>query len=266
MGRHGDNRAFLSNQSRRKFACPSFGAPNAMTPAITLPSFAPVEYQTLRDNAYAQLREALMTGQFIPGQRVTIRGLAAALGMSPTPIREAVRRLAAERAIEAEPNRWMRIPILTAAQLRELRAIRLALEGLAAEEAARRITPAEIAEVQRHEAEIVALRPLGDPKQMIPRISRLHFAIYRASAMPDLVRIIESLWLRSAPYSNLLFPGYTRMEKGRLRAAVIAALKCRDALEARNLIQADIAGALDYILTFADRPTWPKIQFDPAAE
>jgi DNA-binding GntR family transcriptional regulator len=84
--------------------------------------------------------------------------------------------------------------------------------------------------------------------------------------MPDLVRIIESLWLRSAPYSNLLFPGYTRMEKGRLRAAVIAALKRRDALEARNLIQADIAGALDYILTFADRPTWPKIQFDPAAE
>jgi DNA-binding GntR family transcriptional regulator len=225
-----------------------------VTAAPPLPAFAPVEHQTLRDNAYAQLREALMTGQFEPGQHLTIRGLAAALGVSPTPIREAVRRLATERAIEAEPNRWMRIPVLSAAQLRELRAIRLALEGLATEEAARRITPAELDEVRRLEAEIVALRPGGDPKQMIPRISRLHFAIYRASAMPDLVRIIESLWLRSAPYSNLLFPGYTRSERGRLRAAVIKALERQDAAGARRFMEADIGGALDYLLRRAEAP------------
>lgn len=225
-----------------------------MSASTPLPAFAPVEHQTLRDNAYAQLREALMTGQFEPGQHITIRGLAAALGVSPTPIREAVRRLATERAIEAEPNRWMRIPVLSVAQLRELRAIRLALEGLATEQAAQRITEAELGEVRRLEAEIVALRPIGAPKQMIPRISRLHFAIYRASAMPDLVRIIESLWLRSAPYSNLLFPGYTRSERGKLRAAVIDALERRDAAGARRFIEADIGGALDYLLHRADAP------------
>jgi len=199
-----------------------------------------------------------MTGQFEPGQHITIRGLAAALGVSPTPIREAVRRLATERAIEAEPNRWMRIPILSVAQLRELRAIRLALEGLATEHAAQRITEVELEEIRRLEAEIVALRPSGAPKQMIPRISRLHFAIYRASAMPDLVRIIESLWLRSAPYSNLLFPGYTRAERGKLRALVINALERRDATAARRFIEADIGGALDYLLRRADAPGWPS--------
>jgi DNA-binding GntR family transcriptional regulator len=228
--------------------------------AATLPAFAPVEHQTLRDNAYAQLREALMTGQFEPGQHLTIRGLAAALGVSPTPIREAVRRLAAERAIEAEANRWMRIPVLSADQLRELRAIRLALEGLATERAAERITGAELAEVRRLEADIVALRPAGTPKQMIPRISRLHFAIYRASRMPDLVRIIESLWLRSAPYSNLLFPGYTRNERGRLRAGVLAALEGRDSAAARAAMEADIGGALDYLIILAERPAWPLRQ------
>jgi DNA-binding GntR family transcriptional regulator len=229
-----------------------------MSEPAPLPSFAPVEHQTLRDNAYAQLREALMTGLFEPGQHLTIRGLAAALGVSPTPIREALRRLAAERAIEAEPNRWMRIPVLSAIQLAELRAIRVALEGLAAAEAAQRITEEELEEVRRLEAAIVALRPSGERKQMIPLISRLHFAIYRASGMPDLVRIIESLWLRSAPYSNLLFPGYTRIERGRLRAEVIAALERRDAAAARSFIEADIGGALDYLISLARSATWPS--------
>lgn len=223
-----------------------------------LPAFAPVEHQTLRDNAYAQLREALMTGQFEPGQHLTIRGLAAALGVSPTPIREAVRRLVAERAVEAEANRWMRIPLLSVEQLRELRAIRLALEGLATEEAARRMTRAALVEVRRLEREIVVLRPSGDPKQMIPRISRLHFAIYRASGMPDLVRIIESLWLRSAPYSNLLFPGYTGVERGRLRATVIAALQERDSTAARVAMEADIGGAVDYLIGLAKAQDWPN--------
>ena len=93
---------------------------------------------------------------------------------------------------------------------------------------------------------------------MIPRISRLHFAIYRGSGMPDLVRIIESLWLRSAPYSNLLFPGYTGVDRGRLRATVIAALQERDAAAARAAIEADIGGAVDYLIGLANAQGWPK--------
>jgi len=230
-----------------------------------LPAFAPVEHQTLRDNAYAQLREALMTGKFEPGQHITIRGLASALGMSPTPIREALRRLAAERAIEAEPNRWMRIPILSVDQLTELRAIRIALEGLAAAHAARRITDVELEEVRHLEAQIVALRPRGERKEMIPLISRLHFAIYRAAAMPDLLRIIESLWLRSAPYSNLLFPGYTRVERGKLRASAIAALERHDSLGTREFLEADIGGALDYLIDVAKGGGWPTPAIDCAS-
>ncbi|WP_439578852.1 GntR family transcriptional regulator, partial [Elioraea sp.] len=164
--------------------------------------FTVVEHTTLRDHAYARLREALMTGRFDPGEHLTIRGLAAAFGVSPTPIREAVGRLAAEGAIEAEANKWMRVPRLSAEELRELRDIRVALEGLATERAAALITPRELAEVERFDAEIVALRPSGDWKAMMARISRLHFAIYRASRMPALVRMIEGLWLRAAPQAT----------------------------------------------------------------
>jgi DNA-binding GntR family transcriptional regulator len=207
---------------------------------------------SLRDHATRELRQALMAGRFEPGQRITIRGLADELGVSMTPVREAVARLAAERAIEAEPNRWMRIPLLTAAELRELRDIRVALEGLATERAAALATPALIAELTAREAEIVALRPRGEAKAMIPAIGRLHFAIYRASAMPALVQLIEGLWLRSGPYVNLLFRGYTAQERGSLRAATLRALSRGDGPAARRSMEADIGNALDWVIGLAE--------------
>jgi DNA-binding GntR family transcriptional regulator len=216
--------------------------------------FATVEHSTLRDHAYARLREALLTGAFAPGEKLTIRGLAAAFGMSPTPIREAVGRLAAERAIETIPNSFMRVPLLSADALRELRDIRVALEGLATERAASRITPAELAEVKRLDAAIVALRPMGDAKAMIPLISQLHFTVYRAARSPELVRLIEGMWLRTAPHVHLLFPGYTTAERGRLRTALIAALARGDAAAARRSLEADIGNALDYIIALVEVP------------
>jgi DNA-binding GntR family transcriptional regulator len=210
--------------------------------------FSTVEHTTLRDHAYARLREALMTGQFAPGEKLTIRGLAAAFGISPTPIREAVGRLAAERALQAEPNRFLRVPLLSVAELQELRDIRLALEGLAVERAAGRITKAELDEVMRLDAAIVALRPGGQARAMIPCISQLHFAIYRAARMPALLRLIEGCWLRTAPHVHLLFPGYTRHEKGALRAALIAALRRGDAEAARENLEEDVGRALDHII------------------
>ena len=225
-------------------------------------AFSAVEHTTLRDHAYARLREALMTGRFEPGEHLTIRGLAEAFGVSPTPIREALGRLAAEGAIEAEPNKWMRVPRLCAAELRELRDIRVALEGLATERAASLITPKELAEVKRCDAEIVALRPSGDWKAMMPWINRLHFAVYRASRMPALVKLIEGLWLRAAPQATWLFPGYTGTERGTLRAATIRALERHDAASARRSMEADVGNALDYLIGLAEAEQRPEASAD----
>jgi len=219
---------------------------------------APEAAHTLRDQATRELRRMLMTGRFEPGQRLTIRGLAETLGVSMTPVREAVARLAAERAIEAEPNRWMRIPLLSAGELRELRDIRVALEGLATERAAARMTPALLEELAAREAEIVALRKGGEPKARIAAIHRLHFTIYRASAMPALVEMIEGLWLRSGPYVNLLFPGYTAQERGSLRGATLRALARGDAASARRSMEADVGNALDWLIGLAESAAWPK--------
>jgi DNA-binding GntR family transcriptional regulator len=213
---------------------------------------SPVPHRTLRDHATKELRQALMAGRFEPGQRMSIRGLADALGMSMTPVREAAARLAAERAIEAEPNRWMRIPLLSPEELRELRDIRVSLEGLATERAAARVTPALVEELRQREAEIVALRPAGDAKAMIPAIGRLHFTIYRASGMPALVQLIEGLWLRSGPYNNLLFQGYTQQERGTLRVATLRALARGDSSAARRSMEADIGNAVDWVISLVE--------------
>jgi len=207
--------------------------------------------RTLRDHAWAQLREALMSGRFASGTKMTIRGLAAALEISPTPVREAVARLAAEGAIEAEPNSWMRVPLLSAAHLRELKEIRLALEGLAAFHAASRLTMADREALRAADAAIVRLRPRQQPAEMIPAIRAFHFTVYRAARMPSLLRLIEGLWLRVAPAANLLFPGYTSAERGRLRALVLAALEAGDGVAARAAMQADIGGAVDFLIETA---------------
>ncbi|BBK41868.1 GntR family transcriptional regulator [Allostella vacuolata] len=213
--------------------------------------FEAVERETLQEAAYRQIRAVLMSGGLAAGEKVTIRGLAGDLGMSWTPIREAVRRLAAEGALEVSPNRWIRVPNLSADELGELKTIRLMLEGHAAEQAALGATPAFLAEQWRLEADIVAWRGRGDVKGMITRINRWHFSIYRAAGMPHLVRMIEGLWLRTAPHTHALFPAFAARDRGRHRQVTLEALERHDGAAARRSMEKDIEGALDFLISRA---------------
>lgn len=206
----------------------------------------------MQEAAYRQIRAVLMSGGLAAGEKVTIRGLAGELGMSWTPIREAVRRLAAEGALEVSPNRWIRVPNLSAEQLRELKTIRLMLEGHAAARAAEGASAAFVAEQWRLEADIVAWRGRDDPKGMITRIARWHFAIYAAADMPHLVRMIEGLWLRTAPHTHGLFPVFAAQDRGRHRQVTLKALAKRNGEAARRSMERDIGGALDYLIARAE--------------
>ena len=99
---------------------------------------------TLSDQAYRALREEITTGELKPGQRVTERALAEHLGVSPTPVREALQRLEHERLIERDAVRSIRIAEPSVARLHELSRIEVALRGVAARLAAERATEQEI--------------------------------------------------------------------------------------------------------------------------
>ena len=104
-----------------------------MTSAAILETLPIIERRTLGDAAYLHLRELLMSGRVGPGERLSLRSLAGALGVSMMPVREAVTRLVADRALEVTPNRAVRVPVMTATQFREMAAIRVEIEGFAAE-------------------------------------------------------------------------------------------------------------------------------------
>jgi DNA-binding GntR family transcriptional regulator len=99
---------------------------------------------TLSDQAYSALRDDITSGQLKPGQRVTERALAGRLGVSPTPVREALQRLEHERLIERDSVRAIRIAEPSVAKLYELALIEAALRGAAARLAADRATAADI--------------------------------------------------------------------------------------------------------------------------
>ena len=93
------------------------------------------ERDNLSDIVYQQLKSGLLRAQFKPHQRFKVRQLAQDLGTSETPVREALMQLSREGAIEIKPRFYIRVRRLTLAEYKEIRAMRLVLEPLAAEHA-----------------------------------------------------------------------------------------------------------------------------------
>lgn len=214
---------------------------------------APPADTSLRQQVYESVRDALTAGRFAPGQKLTFRTVASALGVSLTPVREAMRRLVAEGAFEMQPSRSVRVPLMTRDKLMELCAIRVALEGLAAAEAAGKATRSEIAALRRIAREVAAARSAGDSVTDRQKIREFHFAVYEAARLPTLLRLIEGLWLQTGPYMNLLFPEFIASSRGpAARERIIRALQERDAAAARREMETDIRLTLDYVAGLAD--------------
>jgi len=119
---------------------------------------APIVRQTLNQSVYAELRRALINGSLHSGQVLGIVELARNLGTSTMPVREALARLVAEKALEAMPNRSVRVPLISIERLDDLLRARLLIEGMAVELAAANITDWEIQRLQTFMARTPASR------------------------------------------------------------------------------------------------------------
>ncbi len=198
---------------------------------------------TLNDEVYQELRRAIMSGAIEPGSTMTIRGLAAAFGISLMPVRQALNRLVAEHVLVLRPNRSVALPRIDAARFREITQIRLALEGLAAEEAVARADEVLIARMAAANASAEA----GDvASEVLARNREFHFTLYAASAMPTLVAMIETMWLRVGPLLHAPLRRHLEGRRPRCLSAhrrVLEGLRARDAALVRAAIIADLAEA-----------------------
>lgn len=198
--------------------------------------------ETLQRRVYDELRRLLMQGEIEPGRKLTIRGAAQALGVSMMPVRAALQRLESEGALVGYGGkRVMGIPDLSADAYREIRDIRVEVEGLAAERAAATVTDEEIAESEAHCARMQAAAEAGDRAGYVAANWDFHLSVYRASRMPTLVAIIEGLWLRVGPYVATMMPDRATLVRSMpAHWRIVEALKKRDGRAARAGIAADI--------------------------
>jgi DNA-binding GntR family transcriptional regulator len=211
--------------------------------------------QTLGEQVYAHIRQLLIAGRLTPGDKLALRPVADALGVSMMPVREAVSRLVADRALEVTPNRAVRVPVMRRAQFAQIARVRGEIEGFAAAEAARLRGGAGLDAIIAAEARFRALADSAAPDlpAAVEANQAFHFALYGASALPDLVEIIGALWLKVGPVMNLdLRENPERLKTGsaaRLHAEALAAVRAGDAEAARAAIAADISGAAAFILS-----------------
>ncbi len=171
----------------------------------TAPALEAIQHAPMHEVVYERLRDALSSGEILPGQRLVIRDLADMLGTSVMPIREALRRLEAENAVVAIGGRTLSVPVLTAAEYEEIGMIRAELEGLAAYEAAKVITAKEIKQIEEYAnlSNKAAYDQDGEAAALYNRL--FHQGINNASRKPLLLKMIDSLWLRLGPQMAYTF-------------------------------------------------------------
>jgi|SRR5680860_599947 len=190
----------------------------------------PRSYATKSDFAYTRLREGILAGTFAPGAVLQQSMLAKTIGISTTPLREALRRLMSEGLVELDAHRDARITPLTLEEARDLIELRLSLDPLAASLAAQRRTRDDIRNMrERFE--------FNEPLTNNPTVAKLtthrvfHQAIYEASHNELLIATLNGLWDKA--------DRYRRLGLNVPRTAEERAVKAR---EHRELLEAVIRG------------------------
>ncbi|MEM9775723.1 MAG: GntR family transcriptional regulator [Chloroflexota bacterium] len=146
------------------------------------------------------IRRAILTGQFKPGEKLDQQDLANNLGVSRSPIREALRTLAAEELVTNFAHRGVVVTTRTRAELEELLFIRMMLEGAAARRGAESMNRAQIAVLEKI---VLAGETSNDTQELLQLNNDFHNGIYEAFSQPVLITHIQQLRNKIAPYNRV---------------------------------------------------------------
>ncbi|WCO68086.1 GntR family transcriptional regulator [Iamia majanohamensis] len=223
---------------------------------------------TLADQAYDALREAIISGELAPQEKITERGLAARLAVSPTPVREALRRLEQDQLVDRTGPRTVQVTAFDDDRAAELRLVEGNLRAVAARLAASNARPDQLARIERlldegdaEHARLQARAQAGEPLAVedladLLRITRgFHTAVNEASGNPVLLRLLSMVDAFSLAHRRPRLRGELRDDRGLDIArryaehrAVFAAVRDGDGPEAERLMRdhaaAEALGAL----------------------
>ncbi|HEU4568713.1 MAG TPA: GntR family transcriptional regulator [Marmoricola sp.] len=213
------------------------------------------------DEAYESLRAAILGGEVAPGERLGEVELAEQLGVSRTPVREALRRLAADGLVEVLPNRGARVAQWTTEDLEEIYDLRAMLESHGAARAAERIDPAELPALHRLCAEMEACAERGR-KRDLDRLAELNAELHRrivdAAASPRLASLIAAV-----VQVPLVMRTFQRYDADALQRSLghhrelVAALAAQDGEWARSVMRSHVLAAKAVLVAAAPPQTSP---------
>jgi DNA-binding GntR family transcriptional regulator len=200
----------------------------------------------MAEAALERLREAIILGELTPGTPLRLEDLARTLGMSISPIREAVRQLEALGLAEHVPHHGAKVMALDVEELRELFSIRLALEAMAARRAAELFTGADAAAARSHLGVYDDARKRGDVRTAIRAHGAFHFALYEAARSPWLLRLIRPAWDSCERYRPVLLAnGEVQDRHEELDVALLSACEEHDGARAAQALHDHLELAAD---------------------
>lgn len=213
-------------------------------------------YKPLRELVFESLREAIISGQLSPGERMMEIQLAEEMGVSRTPVREAIRKLELEGLVVMIPRKGAYVSGLSLKDVADVFEIRGALEGLAAELAADRITDEELENLERYLVKISEDIEQGDLSRVVETDTDFHTLLYQASRNNRLSQIINNLreQIQRFRTTSLSLPGRMKVALEEHRK-IVEAISSRDGELARKLAKEHIENAENSLMSMIRKDT-----------
>ena len=209
----------------------------------------------VHERVYQNLREQILFGELVPGQAVTIQGLADALDVGMTPVREAIRRLISDGALVFQGNRRVSVPVLSKADADQIKNLRKTIEC----ELVRRACPSLLqADITRREQIDIALDEAieaGDIGTYLKSNYAFHAQLYAAANADIMAEIVDRLWLRFGPSLRVVCGRFGTQNLPDRHKDILASLRQGDADAAATAIASDVAQGMDQIATVLDGQT-----------
>lgn len=204
---------------------------------------APLSYRTKADLVTAHLRDAIQAGRYAPGERLVLDRVAAELGVSKVPVREAVTRLTGEGLLVSRPNVGPALPAFSPADVRETALLRIAVEGIALELA-----------IDRHDEDSLAsslkiLEQMSDEACDFPELNvQFHASLVAPVPYPYMRELIDSLLRRAQRFSAVhRIPGY-QADAHQEHVALFGAVAAGSTAVARELNEVHVRSAADQLV------------------
>jgi DNA-binding GntR family transcriptional regulator len=204
----------------------------------------------LHEDATDRLRDLIVQGELASGAKLNERVLCERLGVSRTPLREALKTLASEGLVALLPNRGAIVTPLTMAKVREAFEVMGALEALAGELACRNVTDAQLGEIRAMHFEMLAAHARGDLAQYFRNNQAIHFAIVAASGNETLAATYRNLNANVRRARYMANTSQSRWDKAVTEhEQMLAALAARDGSRLQRMLVEHLGAKMLAVLT-----------------